>query len=175
MSILFRAALAAALAASPVIASAHIVLAEPTAKAGSYYAGFFRVSHGCDGAATTSLRVEIPAGVTIAHPQPKPGWTLGVEKAPLAAPITSEGKEVRERVRAITWTGRLDPEQFDQFGVMMKLPQGSGPLYFPTTQRCGKVENAWVMIPAAGQAWHALPRPAPVLELSADAMPGMSH
>ncbi|VVT14843.1 Nuclear export factor GLE1 [Sphingomonas sp. EC-HK361] len=175
MTSTLRAALAAALAASPTIAAAHIVLAEPTAKSGSYYAGFFRVSDGCDGAATTSLRIEIPAGVTIAHPQPKPGWTLSVEKETLATPITSEGKAVRERVRAITWTGRLDPEQFDQFGVMMKLPQASGPLYFPTTQRCGTAENAWVMIPAAGQAWHALPRPAPVLDLSADAMPGMNH
>lgn len=150
-------------------AEAHIVLAEDTAKGGSYYAGFFRVGHGCDGAATTALRIEIPEGVLTARPQPKPGWDVSVEKAALPEPVQSEGGHaVTERVAAITWSGTLSPDQFDEFGVLMKLPKGVGPIYFPTVQSCGAASIAWTDIPAAGQAWHEAPHPAPVLTLSGD-------
>ena len=37
---------------------------------------------------------------------------------------------IAQRVSAITWAGRLPADQFDQFGVMMKLPATSGALYF---------------------------------------------
>ena len=149
-------------------ASAHIVLAEDTAKAGSYYAGFFRVGHGCDGKATTAIRITIPEGVLTARPQAKPGWTIAIEKAPLAEAVKGEGgHEIAERVAAISWTGELSPEQFDEFGVLMKLPDGAGPLYFPTVQRCGEAEIAWTDIPAPGQAWHDVPHPAPILTLAA--------
>ncbi|WP_174284573.1 YcnI family protein [Sphingomonas bacterium] len=158
------AALAATL--TTTMAHAHIVFADPAGMAGSYYAGFLRVSHGCAGSPTTAIRVEIPVGVTVARPQPKPGWTLSIEKAPLPAPVRSEDGEVRERVAAITWSGRLDPDQFDQFGIMLKLPAAPGPLYFPTLQQCATGRNAWTMIPAAGQPWHSVKSPAPVLEIT---------
>ena len=94
--------LAALLAAGP--ASAHIVFAEPSAEAGGYYAGFLRVGHGCDGAATVSLRVEIPEGVLTARPQPKPCWTLSIETVALAQPVAGEGGAMlTERVAAVTW------------------------------------------------------------------------
>lgn len=171
---------ALALAAPALPAAAHIVLAEPTARPGSYYAGFFRVSHGCDGSPTTALRIEIPAGIVMAKPQPKPGWTLKVEKAPLPKPAPGEGGAMlTERVTAITWSGRLGAEEFDQFGVMVKLPTEAGPLYFPAVQTCERGEQRWTDVPAAGQAWHAIPHPAPILTLQPadgmDAMAGMHH
>ena len=148
-------------------ASAHIVLAEDTADAGAYYAGFFRIGHGCDGQATASVRIEIPAGVLTARPQPKPGWTVTVETAPLPEPVKGEGgHEIAERVAAITWAGTLPADQFDQFGVLMKLLDAAGPLYFPTVQSCGEAEIRWTDIPAPGQAWHEAPHPAPVLTLT---------
>ncbi|WP_174296302.1 YcnI family protein [Sphingomonas bacterium] len=153
--------------AAATAAHAHIVFAEPSAASGSYYAGFLRVSHGCAGSPTVSIRVEIPAAVASARPQPKPGWTLTVEKAPLATPIPSEsGGTVHDRVTAITWTGRLDADQFDQFGIMLKLPDASATLYFPTVQRCESGSNEWNMIPAAGQPWHSVKSPAPVLNVT---------
>jgi copper(I)-binding protein/uncharacterized protein YcnI len=168
-----------ALAALTGTAAAHIVLATPIAPAGSYYAGQFRVGHGCDGAATTALRIAIPEGVLTARPQPKPGWTIEIEKAPLATPVKGEGgHDITERVAAITWKGSLEADYFDEFGVMMKLPDAAGPLYFPTIQTCVTGENRWTDIPAAGQAWHDVPHPAPVLELTAaggDGMAGMHH
>jgi uncharacterized protein YcnI len=158
------AALAATSAALP--ASAHIVLAEPQAKPGAYYAGFFRLSHGCGASPTTAIRIEMPEGVVMAKPQPKPGWTVSVDKTPLPKPVPGEGGAMlTERVTAITWRGRLGPDEFDQFGIMMKLPQAEGSLYFPTMQTCEAGGQRWTDIPAAGQAWHDVPHPAPVLQL----------
>lgn len=150
----------------PNAAAAHIVFADPQAAAGGYYAGFLRVSHGCGASPTRVLRVEIPATVLSARPQPKPGWTLKIERAPLATPYRGEGGAmVTDRVAAITWTGTLPADQFDQFGVMMKLPDAPGPLYFPTRQTCVTGETAWVNVPASVGAWHATANPAPMLVL----------
>ncbi|MHA6718603.1 YcnI family protein [Sphingomonas sp. RS6] len=158
---------AASLLVVPGAALAHIVFAEPQAAPGSYYAGFLRVGHGCDGQDTVSIRVEIPEGVVSARPQPKPGWTLAIEHAPLATPVKGEGgATITTRVSAITWTGRLPADQFDQFGLMMKLPDTAGPLYFPTVQRCTGDENAWINLPASPAAWHATKMPAPMLMLA---------
>jgi uncharacterized protein YcnI len=74
--------LIAALLAAPVPALAHVVAAPGEAKAGSYSAIAFRVGHACAAGDTTlKLRVEIPDGVASARPQPKPGWTIDIEKA----------------------------------------------------------------------------------------------
>lgn len=147
-------------------AHAHIAFADPSAKAGSYYVGFLRVSHGCAGSATVSVRVTLPAGITVARPQPKPGWTLSIEKASVAMPIRVDGAETTERVSAITWTGRLDADKFDDFGIMLKLAGAPGTLYFPTIQRCEIGRNEWTTIPALGQPWHSVKNPAPVLNVS---------
>lgn len=160
----------------PAAAGAHIVFADPQAVAGSYYAGFLRVGHGCGPADTVSIRVEIPAGIVSARPQPKAGWTLTVEHAPLATPIKSEGGAViSERVAAITWTGRLPADQFDEFGIMMKLPDTAGPLYFPTVQRCTSGSNDWVNLPPSPEAWHATKSPAPMLVLTPAEAHHMMH
>ena len=157
---------AALAAATP--ASAHIVFAEPQAQAGGYYAGFLRVGHGCGTAATTGVRVEIPEGIETARPQPKPGWTLRVERVPLAEPRAAEGGgTIAERVSAITWQGKLPADQFDQFGMLLKLPGAAGPLYFPTVQTSETGGNEWTQVPAQPEGWHALPRPAPMLMLVA--------
>ena len=148
----------------PAAAAAHIVFAEPQANAGSYYAGFLRVSHGCGASPTRSVRVELPAAIVSARPQPKPGWTLTIEHRPLPAPVRGEGgAAITERVSAITWTGDLPADQFDQFGIMMKLPDTAGSLYFPTRQTCASGRNDWVNIPASPAAWHATAMPAPML------------
>jgi uncharacterized protein YcnI len=152
--------------ASAGAAQAHVVFAETEAAPNAYYAGFLRIGHGCDGAPTRAVRVEIPENVLIARPQPKPGWTLEIERAPLATPIQGEaGAMITERIIAIIWRGDLPADQFDQFGIMMKLPSAPGPLYFPVTQTCAQGENSWTDIPPPGAAWHSVPRPAAVLNL----------
>jgi uncharacterized protein YcnI len=155
--------LASALAGS---AQAHVVMTPAEATAGGYYTGEFRISHGCDEAATTAVRIEVPENVLTARARPKPGWTVEVERAPLATPVVSEGREQRDRVAAITWRGNLPADQFDGFGVMLKLPKGqSGQIYLPVRQTCGSATVEWTELPEAGKSWGSLKHPAPVLAL----------
>lgn len=158
--------LALALTAAP--AAAHIVLSPDRAPSGSYYAGKLRVGHGCDAAATTELQVAIPESIVDAKPQPKPGWTVDITRAARTKPIMFEGREQRQRVAAITWRGRLPVDQFDEFGLMLKLPaQATGPVYFPAVQTCEAGERRWTQVPAAGAAWTSVKAPAPVLNVDA--------
>lgn len=132
-------------------AQAHVVFTQPEARAGSHWAGALRVGHGCDGSATTSVRVEIPAGIVVARPQPKAGWTVTVERQPLTTPIIGEGgAQLTERVSAITWTGRLPDEHFEEFALAARLPAETGTLQFPVIQTCEQGENRWTDIPQAG-------------------------
>ena len=154
---------------APVAAQAHVVAAPGEAKAGSYSAIAFRVGHACAAGDTTlKLRVEIPDGVASARPQPKPGWTLDIEKA-------------GDRATAITWTGRLPDDQFDDFAVLMKLPTTATTLTFPATQTCEKGESQWIEIPDPQRPDEKLTRPAPTVRLTPavaetmPAMPGMNH
>jgi uncharacterized protein YcnI len=54
---------AAAVALSPLAASAHVVLDQREAAVGTYYKPVFQIGHGCEGSPTTALRVKIPDGV----------------------------------------------------------------------------------------------------------------
>ena len=67
-------------------AFSHISLADETALAGSTYKAVFQVGHGCQGAATTGVSVQIPAGFQGVKPYPKAGWTLTTQSAKLAQP-----------------------------------------------------------------------------------------
>lgn len=133
-------------------ADAHVSLQPATAAAGGYQVLRFGVGHGCDGKATTALRIDIPAGMSTARPQPKPGWTLRVETGPDGA------------VSAIVWRGRLPADRFDEFLILAKLPAKEGPLAFPATQSCGNVETRWEedVVPGADRPKH----PAPTLILT---------
>lgn len=170
MKRIFAFALGAALLAQ-THAAAHIVLAEPEARPNAYYAGAFRVSHGCGASPTVALRIEIPEGIDMARPQPKPGWEIEIEGTPLAAPVRTEYGEVTERVSAVIWRGLLPADQFDSFGLLMKLPNRAGPIYFRVMQTCEQGGRAWVDVPAARQSAHDLENPAPVLNVRRPAIP----
>ncbi|WP_296596289.1 YcnI family protein [Phenylobacterium sp.] len=147
MVVLRSIALAAAAALFATSASAHVSVQPATAGAGAYQVLRFGVGHGCrDKADTTALRVEIPAGVTVARPQPKPGWVLQ---------IVRDG----ETVTALVWTGRLPPDQFDEFVVLTKLPDAGGPLAFPAIQSCGAEQNRWTEVTPPGAPRSKFPAP----------------
>lgn len=162
---------ASALALLTQPAFAHVVLSTPEARPDSYYVGEFRLSHGCDDSPTVAFRVEIPQGINTARPQPKPGWEIEIERAPLAAPVRTEYGEITERVSAVTWRGLLPADQFDDFALLMKLPNRSGPIHFRAFQTCEQGGRAWVEIPAAGQNAHDLENPAPTLMVRRPAAP----
>jgi periplasmic copper chaperone A len=169
LSLLSRGAiLATALVAS--LACAHIVLDYPAAPAGKSYRATFKVGHGCGESATRQLVVEIPAGVLGAHPMPKAGWQLTVERAPLAQPVTSHGRTVTEDVARVTWTARsredmLASAHYDEFVLVAQLPAQAGPLYWPVRQVCEEGRTDWVEVPRAGQKLSDLKSPAALLEV----------
>ena len=148
-------------------ACAHVTLSLAQAPAGGYFTAYLRVGHGCAGSATTALRLDVPPELVTVRPQPKPGWTLRIEHAPLATPVRGEvGRMLSERVSAITWSGGpLPDDEWDEFGVSAKLPARTGPLYLPVVQTCERGEVRWTETPASDRPDLPLAHPAPKVML----------
>ncbi|MGE3623779.1 MAG: YcnI family protein [Bdellovibrionales bacterium] len=158
-----------ALALFAVPAAAHVTANPSNAIAGTYFQTSFRITHGCEDSDTVAVQIQIPEGVMSVHPQAKPGWSVKISKYKLPEPVdTGHGKMADEAVNAVSWTGgNLPADQYDDFGVVMKLPAAKGRvLWFPVIQQCRSGENRWVEIPAEGQSWHSLERPAPFVKLA---------
>jgi uncharacterized protein YcnI len=162
---LIYATAAIALAMGPA-AGAHVTASPNAGPAGSSFVTYFRIGHGCDGSATTALRIEIPAEVTGVKPQPKSGWTLKIDHDP-AAPATGNADHPPPRpVTAVTWSGGpLPDEEWDQFGLSMKLPKGVGAVVFPAVQTCEQGEERWIDPPSTDPNVR-LSHPAPVVTLT---------
>lgn len=88
----------------------------------------FAFHHGCDGQPTTSLRVQIPDGVTDVVPQPVEGWQ------PAVTPTE------------FSWTGGSVPDgQEGSFTATMRVSGTAGStIWFPTVQGCPSGEEAWI-------------------------------
>ena len=167
-------ALAAALTALASPALAHVSLSATSAPAGSYFFGEFRIAHGCVGQDTISIKVEIPDAILVAKPQSKPGWGLEIESKPLDKPIQVDGRTVESRVASITWQGDLEDTEWDQLGLMAKLPSTPGVLAFPVTQTCAQGEVKWDEVPTAANPHPAHPAPTlTVTPAAGDDMAGM--
>lgn len=150
-------------------AAAHVTLAQQEAVAGAGYKAVLRVGHGCEGAATTEIRLRIPEGFVNAKPMPKPGWETQVVRGPYARPATLHGAEITEGAVEIIWSGGSLPDDFyDEFVVSGTLAADlplDAPLYFPVVQACGEAAERWIEIPTPGQSGHDLDHPAPGLTL----------
>jgi uncharacterized protein YcnI len=163
-------ALPAVLATLAVAAHAHVVLEYQVAPAGSSYKATFKVSHGCAGAPTREISVRIPDGVRGAHPMPKPGWDIAIQRQKLAAPYQSDGRTVSEDVVRITWTAKTREDMlpnawYDEFVLVGQLAAGPGPMYWPVSQVCEQGRADWTEIPRPGQKASELKTPAPLLEV----------
>lgn len=150
-------------------AFAHITLETQEAPVGSTYKAILRVPHGCDGKATTAVRVQIPEGVISVKPMPKPGWTLQTKKGKYEKSYQLYGQAVTDGVKEVDWSGGSLPDEFyDEFvfrgTLAADLPAGEK-LYFPVVQECDGVADRWIEIPAAGQDEDALEFPAPGITL----------
>jgi copper(I)-binding protein/uncharacterized protein YcnI len=158
---------------------AHIVADPAEAKPDSYFRTALRVGHGCGaGKPTTAIRVTIPDGISNASAQPKPGWEIKVETTKLEKPIDAgHGRMTDTVVSAISWSGgSLPNEQFDEFGLVLKLPNEPGKQFWlPVVQTCAGGETRWDQIPAAGQRAE---RPAAMFRIASSdgmQMAQMSH
>jgi periplasmic copper chaperone A len=132
--------------ASPALA--HIGLAESEAAIGSTFRATLVVAHGCAGAGTTQVRVQIPEGFYNVRAMPKAGWTLEVVTEAYDQPFENHGTTLTEGVKEITWSGgELPDSQFDEFvfrGTFGTNLEAGASFYFPVLQGCGDVEDAWI-------------------------------
>lgn len=165
MKIFLAAALAVAAAG---VAQAHITLETGQAPVGSTYKAVLRVGHGCEGTATTRVRVQIPEGVIAVKPMPKPGWQLETVTGAYTQSYDYYGTKVGEGVTEISWSGTLPDEYYDEFVFRARLTEGlaaGSDLYFPVVQECADAAARWIEIPAKGQDPDSLEHPAPALLL----------
>ena len=132
-------------------ASAHVELENRQAPVGSGYKAVMRVSHGCGGSATTTIRVRIPEGVLNVKPMPKAGWKLDVKNGKFAKTFSARGAKISEGVTEISWSGGNLPSAFyDEFiftGVISEDLQPDQSIYFPVVQECEKGVHRWIEIP----------------------------
>lgn len=166
MSRLLLAAAMAVVAASS--AQAHITLETGEAPVNSTYKAVLRVGHGCEAAATTRVRVQIPEGVIAVRPMPKAGWELETVTGAYAHPYDYFGEKLAEGVTEISWTGNLPDAYYDEFVFRARLTDGmevGSEVYFPIVQECGETAARWIEIPAEGQDPDSLEYPAPGLTL----------
>ncbi|WP_273791981.1 DUF1775 domain-containing protein [Brucella anthropi] len=156
-----------ALCASAGMANAHSSLGQSEAKAGSFYKATFRIPHGCDGKATTEVKIELPEGFISAQPQVKAGWKIETVKGDYAQSYKVHGKDVTSGIREVRFTdGDLPGDFYDEFTVVGQLAKfdKDTTLAFPVTQLCGSDASvAWTDIPKDGQNPHDLAHPAPQL------------
>ncbi len=147
----------------------HASLERSQAPSGSYYKAVLSVSHGCSGSPTVNVRVRIPDGVTSAKPQPKPGWTLSIKRTKLPKSVDAgHGRMIDEVVSEVAWTGgMLADNEFDEFKIVMKLPDKAGTtLYLPVVQECKEGVHRWIEVPQGGKPASELKEPAPALLLT---------
>jgi uncharacterized protein YcnI len=133
------------------LAHAHITLETREAPIGAGYKGVMRVPHGCDGSATTAVRIRIPDGFVAVKPMPKPGWTLDAVNAKYAKPATLNGAKINEGVTEVSWSGGKLPDAFyDEFvftGTLADDLKAGETIYFKVVQECEKGVSRWIEIP----------------------------
>lgn len=157
------------LAAATAPAAGHVTLERAETAPGAYKA-VLRVPHGCGREPTTGITVTIPEGVHSVKPQPKPGWTLATTQRPYQRAYVNHGREVKEGVTQISWSGGSLPDaHYDEFvfvGQVDASVASAGVVYFPVVQTCASGENRWVEVPVAGSPTR-LAAPAPTLRILA--------
>ncbi len=151
-------------------AQAHAVLVEPSAQAGSNYKGAIRIGHGCEGSATTGIRISMPSGFGGAKPQPKSGWSESSKKGKLAQPSISQGQTITEDMVELEWKANtkeaaLPDGAIGEFTFTSKLPDAAGATWLRILQTCEKGQNDWAEIPATGTSIKGLKMPAALLTI----------
>ena len=125
-------------------AAAHVEIEPVEAVAGSVTELTFTVEY--EGAATTGLVVQLPAGAAVSEVPYKAGWTSSVD----------------EVERTVSWSGGSSAAD-EQFGVVVQVPTTTGEVLFPAIQQTTDGEIAWIE-----QEQSETGNPSPRLTLTAD-------
>jgi uncharacterized protein YcnI len=139
-------------------AQAHVVLEYQVAPASARYKATFQVGHGCGTSATRQLAVDIPQAMQGAHPMPKPGWRINLQKS-------DSGKVTRVTWTALAAQDKLPADFYDEFVLVAYTPAEAGPVYWPVAQVCDDARADWVEVPRDGQKLSELKHPAALLEV----------
>jgi periplasmic copper chaperone A len=132
--------------------NAHVSLEQRSAPAGSSYKATLRIGHGCDGSATTLVRIFVPEAMRGAKPMPKAGWTLTATRSPLAQAYEMHGKRIADEVREVTWRGGPLPHDWvEEFSFVATLPSTPGPLAIRVLQECESGRLEWFQTAAPGE------------------------
>ena len=96
---------------------AHVTLETREAPVGAPYKAVLRVPHGCDGAATTALRVRVPEGMIAVKPMPKPGWKIETVTGKYGKTYSYfHGAKLSEGVVEVSFSGgNLSDAYYDEF------------------------------------------------------------
>jgi uncharacterized protein YcnI/copper(I)-binding protein len=129
-----------------------------------------QVPHGCDGKATTELRIKLPEGFIDAKPQPKSGWAIEIIRGDYAKSYQIYGETVSSGPLEIRWKAGVLPDEFyDTFSIQGKVTgiAPGGLLAFPVTQVCGSdAKVTWDEMAPAGVNPHTLKHPAPMIAVT---------
>ncbi len=155
LGVVAGAALALAL---PLAASAHVHVTPEEAAADGTTRLDFSFSHGCDGAATTAIVIDIPDAAQGAAPIVDGAWAITTEVGQSGIPTT------------ITYTATTPVTDGFAASVGMNVifpASAEGESFaFPVTQQCEGAESAWVEVAEAGEDAHDLDYPAPVVTVT---------
>lgn len=152
-------------------ALAHTSFVTPSATAETTIVAALQVPHGCDGKATTELRIKLPEGFIDAKPQPKAGWAIEIIRGDYARSYQNYGETLASGPLEIRWKAGVLPDEFyDTFSIQGKVtgiaPGGS--LAFPVTQICGSdAKVVWDEMAPPGVNPHTLKHPAPMIAVTA--------
>jgi uncharacterized protein YcnI len=164
----------AALIALPATASAHVTLNPGTASAKGFTELLIRVPNERDNANTNRVDIKFPPGFVFASYQPKPGWTVKVQKRKLAKPVKTDDGTVTEEVARMTFmgtgkgVGTIPPGAFQDFPISVQVPDKAGQtLWFPALQTYSNGEVVrWITEDESAD------EPAPHIDVTAAAAEG---
>lgn len=129
------------------VAYAHIDPDPLAMQAGTTGTVQFKVEHGCNGSPTTSVKFQIPDGMSGVAGVDKSGWT---------STITGNVLEYKG--------GPLAADQEDHFDITLTAPAQAGDYGFPIIQTCQTGELAWIEVAAEGAPEPE--HPAPTLKIT---------
>jgi periplasmic copper chaperone A len=166
-----RALLVTALLVAPRAVSAHISIVSGVAASNATQEIVFGVGHGCEGADTNKVRIEIPAGVTSVRPMRSDFGKASVEK------------DAAGTITAVAWQ-KADADALDAdlayYKLVVRLKTPDKPytsLFFVAHQTCRAMDGAlstvdWSMKPGDAVPDGGESEPAPTLLLAPAHKPG---
>jgi periplasmic copper chaperone A len=144
--------LAAVLLIAPA-AGAHVTLQPEELVAGDFSRVDVRVPNERDNASTTKVVVQMPPGFLFVSSEPVPGWNAEIKMRKLDKPVEQFGEQITEEVDTVTFTAdgeanAIGPQQFQDFGLSVGVPDKAGTLTFKAIQTYSNGEVVrWIGAP----------------------------